>query len=100
MVGDLPTIDFVPPRDPKAPVPLDYGHIDPARDTMNRSAAESRAWFDRIGGWRQVLFAVGLAITLGGFGDGMSHGHDETVVCMSVGGLLIGFAIPIARRDR
>jgi len=100
MVGDRPTLDFVPPRDPKAPPTLDYGHVDPAGDVIDRSAATSRAWVDRFGGWRQVVFAFGLTIVLFGFGDGLTHGHDETCVAMIVGGLMIGFAVPVGRRDR
>jgi hypothetical protein len=92
------SLDFVPPHDPNAPVPLEYGHVDPARDAMDRSAATSRAWIDKVGGWRQVAFALGLTIVLFGLGCGLTHGRDETCVCMLVGGMMIGFAVPIGRR--
>lgn len=92
------SIDFVPPRDPKAPMPLDYGHVDPGRDVIDRSAATSRAWFDRVGGLRQIAFAFGLTIILFGLGEGVTHGHDLTCVAMIVGGLMIGFAVPVGRR--
>jgi len=92
------SINFTPPRDPKAPPTLDYGHVDPARDAMDRSAAETRAWIDKLGGWRQVVFAFGLTIVLFGLGCGLTRGRDETCVCMIVGGLMVGFAVPIGRR--
>src|SRR5687767_4451807 len=57
-VGKHLSLDFVPPTDPKAPVQLDYGHVDPAQDAMDRSAATTRAWLDRVGGSRQIVFAV------------------------------------------
>jgi hypothetical protein len=97
-VGKHLSLDFVPPTDPKAPVPLDYGHVDPARDAMDRSAATTRAWLDRVGGWRQIVFAVGLTLAMVALGHSVSNGDDEICVCMTVSGLMIGFAVPIGRR--
>jgi hypothetical protein len=56
-----------------------------------------RGW-RRLGGTRQVLFAVGVAFVLGGFGATLSPRDEGPVLAMVIGGLLIGLTVRITGR--
>jgi hypothetical protein len=61
-----------------------YEAIEPALD---------RAWH-RVGGTRQVVFALGLAFIFGGIGAAVAR-DGGPALAMAVGGLLVGIAIRV-----
>jgi hypothetical protein len=83
------------PFEKGAPFPLDYGREEAASSIARRDA---RVVFHRIGGLRQLVFAAGMACALGGLGLAVTGSLGEGPLCMSVGGVLIGLAIPLGRR--
>ena len=79
------------------PVPLlDYGHHQPAHEKVSNNVT---AWIDYVGGWHRLGFALGLASTLGGLGYAVAHSRAQSdgAYLMAIGGLLMGFAIPLKR---
>jgi hypothetical protein len=124
-MGERVVIDPQRMTEPVEAVPLEYGHGGRAADgwrvaretirTAGRSAwAGARAaraaaaregdqmardisarLVPALGGWRQVMFAFGLAFVLGGVGGLL--GHPLWAVSMWIGGLLIGFSFRIPR---
>src|SRR5688572_4854611 len=86
---NLDPIPIPPPRT------LDYGHTGAGHEAMRKSAANTHALLDRIGGWRQVAFAAGLSLILGGVAKALEIDHEETFIMLSVGGFLIGMALRI-----
>jgi hypothetical protein len=64
---------------------------------------ERREAFGREFHFRQLIFACGMALTLGGFGYAAgryTRTNSETPFCTTMGGLLIGIAVPIPRHAR
>jgi len=99
-----------PPLATEAPpkgVPLGYGQSDRTGDAnrwvMARIHALNEAFHEllkivvpALGGWRQIVFAIGLACLCDGVGDALSSfrtGVPSTM--MFFGGLLIGLALRI-----
>ena len=84
------------PFEKGAAFPLDYGLEDARSTVVNR---EVRVVVDRVGGWRQVVFAIGMAVALGGLGAAVSRSiFSEGAIAMTFGGALIGVAVPLRRR--
>ena len=52
-----------------------------------------------LGGWRQVTFAIGLAIVLAGLGDRIANrGSSGGAFWMFVGGLTVGLSLRLTPR--
>jgi hypothetical protein len=84
------------PFEKGAPFPLDYGHEEARTAAANRDV---RVVVDRAGGWRQVVFALGMALALGGLGAAVSRSLlSEGTIAMTLGGALIGVALPLRWR--
>jgi hypothetical protein len=89
------------PAQPKRAVPLGYGHEEDRMKGAWRATASFREQTDlaaqRLGGWRRVGFALGLAFVLAGFAYGMSNIYrcDGAAMLAGAGGLLIGLVVPI-----
>ena len=76
-------------------VPLAYA--DPALRRQQRIDA-ARGFLRQAFNIRQLVFAAGMALTLGSLGYAVGNYTrtlSETPVCTTIGGLLLGFAIPI-----
>jgi hypothetical protein len=90
-----------PGPQPKRAVPLGYGHEEDRMKGAWRATAGFREQTDiaaqRLGGWRRVGFALGLAFVLAGFAYGMSNIDrcDGAAMLAGAGGLLIGLVVPI-----
>jgi hypothetical protein len=82
------------PFEKGAPFPLDYGREEPVSSIASRDV---RVVFHCVGGLRQLVFAAGIACALGGLGVAVTGSLGEGPLCMSVGGVLIGLAIPLRR---
>jgi hypothetical protein len=86
---------------PRRAVPLGYGHEEDRMKGAWRATAAVREQTDlaaqRLGGWRRVGFALGLAFVLAGFAYGMSNIDrcDGAAMLAGAGGLLIGLVVPI-----
>ena len=53
-----------------------------------------RGW-RRVGGTRQVLFAIGVAFVCGGVGASLSPRYDGPAQAMTIGGLIIGLTVRV-----
>jgi hypothetical protein len=55
----------------------------------------------RLGGWRRVSFALGLAFVLAGFAYGLANPWhaDEAGFFAGLGGLLVGLTVPLKGLD-
>jgi hypothetical protein len=90
-----------PGPEPRRAVPLGYGHEEDHMKGAWRATAGFREQTDlaaaRLGGWRRVSFALGLAFVLAGFAYGMSNAYrcDGAAMLAGAGGLLIGLVVPI-----
>ncbi|CAA9417682.1 MAG: hypothetical protein AVDCRST_MAG64-2676 [uncultured Phycisphaerae bacterium] len=91
---------------PKRVVPLGYGQGDSWSARMGRAwgpfgEAVDAAVRGRLGGWRRVVFAIGLGFTIGGFGYGLATPYhaDETGFLTAIGGVLIGLTVPVRGFD-
>jgi hypothetical protein len=77
------------------PFPLDYGHPEPLHQTVSNN---TNAFADHLGGWRRLGFALGLSSTFGGFGYLLAHSYNiEGAFFTALGGLLIGFTVPLRK---
>src|SRR5436305_707841 len=83
---------------PPQGVPLDYA--DPSvtprwRENANGMIELARIVIQRIGGYRQIIFSLGLAFVLGGVGEAIGGYRNESpALLMFFGGLLLGLVIP------
>ena len=107
VVEDDPPIAQEAPRGPT----LNYGRRDYTGDTWRWIKSRVQAVWDAtqtlfgrmivpaLGGWRQVTFALGLAIVLAGLGDCIANrGNGGGAFWMFVGGLTVGLSLRIASR--
>ena len=91
-------------RKPKPVMPLSYGHADRFAALRISAAAFHDAVnivVRRLGGWRRVGFAFGLCFISAGFAYGLSETWhcDEAGFIAAVGGLLVGFTVPVKNLD-
>jgi hypothetical protein len=92
-----------PPRPPpgrNAPgpaLPL-LGYADPAVNRQDRDRRRDGV-ADRLGGWRQVVFATGLAGVLGGFAYCLEPNRIEGPFVVFLGAILVGLTLPLTRRS-
>lgn len=80
------------------PAAQPLGYADSALRRMERREAFGREFHVR-----QLMFACGMALTLGAFGYAAgryTRTNSETPFCTTMGGLLIGVAVPIPRHAR
>ena len=108
-MGERVVIHDEPPLASETPpqgVPLGYGRGDSGGDAWRWIVAHGRAWIHAfeellkiliplLGGWRQILFALGLAFCLGGAGYGFDRYGGEAPFMMFVGGFIIGLVIRV-----
>ena len=109
-MGERVVIRDEPPLASEAPrQPLHYGHRDRAGDWERWISAHLKALGDAfkellriiipiLGGWRQIIFALGLAFVLSGIGycfDRWGTGPSW----MFIGGLMIGLIVRVPLRD-
>jgi len=97
----VPMVSHRPPQAPPfgvSPAPtqpvLEYGRSATADDQV-------RLLLARLGGLRQLVFAIGMACALGGFAYGLSsdRARDLASFWAAVGGGLIGLVVPLRRAD-
>jgi hypothetical protein len=93
-------------RDP----PLEYGRADRAGNAWRWARAWGAALGESVtrltqlfvavlGGWRRIVFALGLACLLGGLGDCLAdYSRGDGAFWMFVGGLLIGLTVRVPLR--
>jgi hypothetical protein len=72
---------------PRRVTPLEYGRLDRFGEYLRGLAPLTQA----LGGWRQIGFAVGLALLCGGIGS--MAGEAMPAVSLWFGGLLIGLSL-------
>jgi hypothetical protein len=90
---------------PRRAVPLGYGHADGASEALRRNTAAFREAVDRaarrLGGWRRIAFALGVAFIPAGFAYGLANPWhaDESAFLAGLGGLLVGFTAPLKGLD-
>ncbi len=97
------------PRQPD--VTIDYGRPDPAgRRAWNHTRADVQLRIDGAiqflgmaaawaGGGRRVAFVLSLMLLAGGLGDCLAHGLSDGPELMAVGGGVLGFLLPLPRRQ-
>ncbi|MGB7158478.1 MAG: hypothetical protein WBD40_10465 [Tepidisphaeraceae bacterium] len=115
-MGERVVINPAAVKEPTPAVPLGYGHGGRRGDTWRRFSSTVRAgaadgWravrtssaellpavvqlIIRLGGWRQIGFALGLGFVLAGIGVAMDRSGDASFL-MWLGGLLIGLCLRI-----
>ena len=81
---------------PGPALPLSYA--DPAVNRQDRDRRRDGV-AERLGGWRQVVFATGLAGVLGGFAYCVEPHRIEGPFVVSLGALLVGLALPLTRKS-
>jgi hypothetical protein len=111
-MGERVVIDPRRMTEPVEAIPLEYGHGGRATDAWRSVRARAGVVWEAfrtssgaaaddlktklvpaLGGWRQVLFALGLAFVLGGLG--LSVGSGDGAIPMWLGGLLVGFVVRV-----
>src|SRR5947209_461789 len=104
-MGERVVIRDEPPLASEAPPqPLNYGHRDRAGDLWRRIFAYLKATGDAfqellriiipiLGGWRQIVFAFGLALVLLGLGLCIDRIGGPGPFWMFIGGLMIGLTV-------
>jgi hypothetical protein len=108
-VTDEPPLAQEAPRGPT----LNYGRGDHAGDAwrwlkplVDAVWEATQTLFGKmivpaLGGWRQVGFAIGLAIVLAGLGDCIaSRGSNGGAFWMFAGGLAVGLSLRVTNRGR
>ena len=87
-----------PPPGRNAPGPaLPLGYADPVVNRQDRDRRRDGV-AQRLGGWRQVVFATGLACVLGGFAYCLEPNRIEGPFVVFLGAILVGLAVPLTRR--
>jgi hypothetical protein len=70
-----------------------WAELEPRLAVLRHSLAE---WAQRIGGARQLGFALGMMFVLGGLGSAISPPRGDTGFWMAIGGLLIGLCVRVS----
>lgn len=86
-----------PGRDARGPALPLLGYADPAVNRQDRDRRRD-GLAERLGGWRQVVFATGLALVLGGFAYCVEPHRLEGPFVVFLGAALVGLAVPITRK--
>ena len=86
-----------PGRDMPGPA-LPLGYADPV---MNRDDSQRvrDGWVEWLGGWRRIVFSIGLALFTGGLTYCMWPRSSEAVFWVGLGALLIGMTVRWPLRD-
>ena len=98
-MGERVVIDPSKVKAAKEAEPIEYARPDVPRafdHRVNGWELRLKDWVAAIGGERQLAFALGLAMVLGGLGYGMLP-RSESGLWMGMGGLLIGFSVRVPR---
>jgi hypothetical protein len=78
--------------------PLEYAS---PRERKPMTLAARRRWRGRaVGAFRQLLFAIGLALLAAGVGRGLPQFSNEASDQMAWGGFIIGVAFPLRGGNR
>ena len=81
--------------DPAEPQPLQYA--GPA--VPGRAVERARGVLYQFGGVRRIVFALGLAMVLGGFTYAMWPRSWDGALWVALGGLLLGMSVPLRGLD-
>ena len=103
-------------RQPRPSVPLDYGHQDGTGDFSRRVKSGTAERFDgffqfigmivgmlagTLGGFLQIVFAVGVAFFVGGIASMLDRNSSDTnaIMTLAVGCGLIALCLPLPKRS-